>query len=246
MPAGAKGVSRTKEPGWSRPRPRLPLQAGQPARLATPRPADSGDTRTRYPASMEPFVGNDTASMIFAVVFGGWVLFEIALTARKRARGVGRGRDRGSAVLVFAATMIGFIIMANCATSASSAAINGHPWIIFAAGIVIALGGIALRLWSIRVLGRSFTTTLTAARGQVIVNRGPYHFVRHPSYAGALITLFGAALCFANWLSLLAVVPAFLAYAYRIRLEEAVLEEQFGEAYRDYRERTARLVPFVF
>jgi len=199
-----------------------------------------------YSLGMQPLVGNDhLASGLFAAVFGCWILFEMALTGRTgRRRGATRG-DRGSNVLIFGSMFAAFFIMGVTA-SVSPARMAGDVWAIFAGGIVLACAGIGLRLWAIRVLGPWFRAVITTAPDQPVVDRGPYSLIRHPSYAGALVTVLGAALCFADWLSLLAVVPVFFAYVYRIRVEEAALEKQLGPAYTSYRERTKRLVPFVF
>lgn len=195
---------------------------------------------------MQPLVGNSTvASAVFAVVFGVWIMSEMVLTGRKRPRGHLRGQDRGSGVFVFGSMFVAFFIM-DVGTSVSGMAMSGNPWVIFVAGILVALAGIGLRLWAIRVLGRFFTSVIAVSPDQQVVDHGPYRLIRHPSYTGALITVLGAALCLANWLSLAAIVPVFLAYSYRIRVEESSLEGQLGHAYSDYRQRTKRLVPFIY
>ncbi len=82
--------------------------------------------------------------------------------------------------------------------------------------------------------------------GQTVIEAGPYRYIRHPSYAGALITVIGLGLALGNWASLLSMVACVaIGYAYRIRVEEAALVAALGQPYREYMSRTARLVPFV-
>jgi protein-S-isoprenylcysteine O-methyltransferase Ste14 len=196
---------------------------------------------------MEPLIGNDqVASAIFAVVFGGWILFEIVFTGRKQPRRGARRSDRGSGLFVLGSMFAAFLIMAMFAASFPGTTISAGPWVVFAVGLLVALAGFGLRLWAIRVLGGSFTTVITARSDQQVVDHGPYRLIRHPSYAGALVTVLGAALCFNNWLSLLAVAPVFLAYSYRARVEEATLEDRVGQAYKDYEGHTKRLIPFLY
>lgn len=107
------------------------------------------------------------------------------------------------------------------------------------------LAGMALRWYSIAILGRAFTVTVATQSGQRVMERGPYRFVRHPSYSGSLITILGVLVACANPLALLGLVPALIGYAYRIRVEEAVLSKDLGEAYRSYMRRTRRLIPFL-
>jgi protein-S-isoprenylcysteine O-methyltransferase Ste14 len=80
---------------------------------------------------------------------------------------------------------------------------------------------------------------------QRVVDSGPYRLIRHPSYTGSLVTVLGICLAMANWLSFLGMIPAALGYLYRIRIEERVLVEGLGEAYRAYQRRTKRLIPYI-
>jgi protein-S-isoprenylcysteine O-methyltransferase Ste14 len=79
------------------------------------------------------------------------------------------------------------------------------------------------------------------------VTTGPYRLVRHPGYAASCLVWIGAALAFDSWLAA-AIVAAMLlvAYGWRIRAEETMLESTFGTAYRDYEARSRRLIPWVY
>jgi protein-S-isoprenylcysteine O-methyltransferase Ste14 len=112
-------------------------------------------------------------------------------------------------------------------------------------GVALVLAGIVLRWYSVITLGRFFTTRVMTRADQTVVKTGPYRFVRHPSYTGALVTLLGVLLLPANYLTLpcfLLVVPGL---AYRIHVEEKALVAGLGEPYREYMRHTKRLVPFV-
>ena len=57
----------------------------------------------------------------------------------------------------------------------------------------------------------------------------------------------GLGLCLDNWASLLVLmVPVFLAFLWRMRVEEAALLQGLGGPYRDYMTRTKRLIPAVY
>jgi protein-S-isoprenylcysteine O-methyltransferase Ste14 len=118
---------------------------------------------------------------------------------------------------------------------------------LFFAGIGLMLLGIALRWYSVAVLGKYFTFDVAIHSGQVLIEAGPYRYVRHPSYSGALLSLLGFGLSLGNWLGLIVGVSCLgFAYAYRIPIEESALTSALGEAYRQYQKRTWRLVPFLF
>lgn len=114
-------------------------------------------------------------------------------------------------------------------------------------GCACLVSGIAIRLAAVATLRGQFTTTVTIAAQQRIVDSGPYHFVRHPAYLGLLLSLLGFGLCSGNWISLMVAVGLPLtAVAYRIRVEERALLRHFGPAYAEYSSRTKRLVPGLY
>jgi protein-S-isoprenylcysteine O-methyltransferase len=117
---------------------------------------------------------------------------------------------------------------------------------LFFAGILLMWAGIGFRYYAMRVLGRYFTFDVAVHSGQTVIQVGPYRYIRHPSYAGAVITVLGFGLALGNWAGLLALLACVgLGYAYRIHVEESALVAALGEPYKRYMERTRRLVPFV-
>jgi len=83
--------------------------------------------------------------------------------------------------------------------------------------------------------------------GQTVVERGPYRWVRHPSYSGLLIFFVGLGLALSDWLSVvvLAVLPA-AGLLVRIRSEERALLGALGEEYRRYAATRRRLFPGIW
>ncbi|MCS7054585.1 MAG: isoprenylcysteine carboxylmethyltransferase family protein [Thermoflexales bacterium] len=118
--------------------------------------------------------------------------------------------------------------------------------IVWGGVLMVALGW-GMRLWSQRALGRYFIGEVAVQPGQIVVRDGPYRWVRHPAYAGGLLSSIGFALMLSTWLGAL-ISAAMLVWAYAVRVprEEALLAQELGDAYRDYMARTKRFVPFVF
>jgi protein-S-isoprenylcysteine O-methyltransferase len=114
------------------------------------------------------------------------------------------------------------------------------------AGTVLVLASVTLRLVSIVHLGPAYSVDLGVTPGQRLVTRGLYRYLRHPGYLSLILAFIGVGLAFwhrvATPLCLL-LPPA--AIAWRIRLEERLLERTYGDAYRQWARRTKRLVPFV-
>jgi protein-S-isoprenylcysteine O-methyltransferase Ste14 len=119
--------------------------------------------------------------------------------------------------------------------------------LLFFGGVGLMLLGIALRWYSVAILGRYFTFDVAIHDGQGLIEAGPYRYLRHPSYSGALLSLLGFSLSLGNWAGLAASLSCLgFAYAYRIPIEESALVSALGETYKQYQKRTWRLVPFVF
>ena len=156
-------------------------------------------------------------------------------------------RDQGSLSLIVALWWIGIALDFSLSLFLPQAAISWQPTLLFIAGICLMLLGVALRWYSVSVLGKYFTFDVAIHSGQVLVEVGPYRYIRHPSYSGALLSLLGFGLALGNWAGLAASLLCLgFAYAYRIPVEEAALASALGETYRQYLKRTWRLVPFLF
>jgi protein-S-isoprenylcysteine O-methyltransferase Ste14 len=112
-------------------------------------------------------------------------------------------------------------------------------------GLALEATGLILRVWSMRTLGASYSRTLRTTDAQGVVDDGPYRLVRHPGYAGSLLTWTGFALTSRSVPVLIAVTGLLSrAYAHRIRVEEALLRRELP-GYLDYCGRTKKLIPFV-
>jgi protein-S-isoprenylcysteine O-methyltransferase Ste14 len=88
---------------------------------------------------------------------------------------------------------------------------------------------------------------VTIERDHELVERGPFGWVRHPSYTGVLLAFVGWALTLRNWAAIAVVlVPIFVAFVRRMNVEEEALLRALGAKYREYMARTKRLIPGVY
>jgi len=155
--------------------------------------------------------------------------------------------DRGSKMVVILTANFSIVLGYFVASWFPSMAF-GRGWReVFFTGLVVLVGGMMFRWYAILVLGRFFTFDVAISAGQTVIETGPYRWIRHPSYLGSLVGYVGVGMTLGNWVALL--VPAvcmMAAYSYRIPVEERALVAGLGQAYEEYRERTWRLVPFVY
>ena len=103
--------------------------------------------------------------------------------------------------------------------------------------------GASLHLWGTHHLGRNLTVTISTRADHALISSGPYRWVRHPLYTGGMVESLGVALLVANWAVAVSAVAFWVVVALRTAKEEAVLEQTFGENYRDYRRRVGRFLP---
>ena len=189
-----------------------------------------------------------TEAILFGIAYFGWLGSEIigsVILPRLRQRRLGVKlvrKDRGSALVVNTGLMAAIFV----AFTFSLVKIALLPEWVFYPGIALMVGGIVLRQWSIAVLGRFFSVQVSIQEGQTIVRRGPYRYIRHPSYTGTLLTLIGVGLAVWSWGALLVLLlVSGIVYGYRIPVEERALVAQIGEEYIAYMETTKMLIPFL-
>jgi len=179
----------------------------------------------------------------FAVSYGAWLLMEIWIFSRDLKKGTGEKKDRGSF----------FFIVAMISAGITTAFYAPHlwPWArialtapLFWSAIVLIWLGIALRSWAVLTLGKHFRTSVRILDGHRLVTSGPYRILRHPSYTGGLVTVFGVGLALGNWISLAAAFAGiFISYSVRIFVEEKALREHFGAAFEAHAKRTWAVLP---
>ncbi len=192
------------------------------------------------------FLTNHVDELMLAIATMLWLVPEVLLSRLRRPQPGARVDDRHSGMAVMAGIWLGMAASWVAAYRAPQLAMPVDRPYLFAAGLVLMLAGIGFRWYAIRVLGRYFTVVVAVQQGHSLVEKGPYRLIRHPSYSGSLLTIFGYGLVFTNWLSLaLALLFPLLAYWYRMTVEEQALVNSLGQDYRAYMKRTKRIIPFV-
>jgi isoprenylcysteine carboxyl methyltransferase (ICMT) family protein YpbQ len=86
-------------------------------------------------------------------------------------------------------------------------------------GAVLAVSGTVLRAWSIWSLSEYFSARIEIKSNHMLVERGPYKFVRHPAYAGNITQAAGIPLILNAYFSLSISAIVLIAFLYRIKFE---------------------------
>jgi protein-S-isoprenylcysteine O-methyltransferase len=181
--------------------------------------------------------------LVLAAIYGLSELY-LALTRRSGTQAI--SRDGRSLMLLWAIIIVSLWLGIQMVWLFPNATVR-YPRGFYLLGFLLFLGGLILRWYSIGYLGRYFTVDVSISAQHKLIDSGPYRYVRHPTYAGALLAFLGLGFCFENWLSILFMtVPIIAAFLWRIRIEERALADALGKDYRAYTQRTKRLIPFVY
>lgn len=189
--------------------------------------------------------------IFFLVAVGAWGVLEIYLHVFRRGGIAPGGYGRpgvverlSKSVMLAAFAFAGFGARLLTPDFAAGFRLPFTPvrWV----GATLVFASVPLRILSVVHLGGAYSVDLGVRPGQPLVTSGLYRFVRHPGYLSLIVAFAGVGLAFWHWLATplcLLLPPGVLAW--RMLLEERILERNYGEEYRAWARRTKRLVPFV-
>jgi protein-S-isoprenylcysteine O-methyltransferase Ste14 len=104
--------------------------------------------------------------------------------------------------------------------------------------------GVSIAIWARVHLGRNWSPHPAVKEHHELVTSGPYAYVRHPIYTGAILMAFGTALTGSIWGIGVFVITSVL-FVSRIGIEEQIMLGLFPDKYPEYQKKTKALIPFV-
>jgi len=174
------------------------------------------------------------------------VLVGALLLRRKPWRDRARKRDRAS-MIGFALHVVAFGLVLFMRRERLTPLLPlGKPGEISLAvvSMALALGSIWITLAALRRLSRQWGVAARLVEGHTLVTEGPYRAVRHPIYLGNFALLVATGLAFSRIQPLLIAILVFwIGTALRMRKEEKLLREAFGQEFEDYARRVPALFP---
>ena len=120
------------------------------------------------------------------------------------------------------------------------------PWVAWV-GVVPALGSLWLFWRTHKELGRNWSVSLEVRDKHQLVTNGVYRYVRHPMYSAFFLWAVAQLLLLPNWVAGISGLIGFgTLFSFRVGREEQLMLEAFGEQYREYMARTARIIPWIY
>lgn len=114
-------------------------------------------------------------------------------------------------------------------------------------GVVLSFAAVAFAIWARITLGKNWSgAVITLKEDHKLVTTGPYKFVRHPIYTGYFLATLGTALTIGTVASYLATLMIFIGFLIRMQKEETLMTHQFPSEYPAYKQKSKKLIPFVW
>ena len=194
---------------------------------------------------MTPIVAN----AVFLLGIVGWFVIRYPFQRRAKrlgvARSVGGTQDR---VLLVVAAVGQFLFPAFYALTGTPAFADYAFSAVQAwAGVLVLAAALLLFRLTHKQLGKNWSISLELREKQTLVTDGLYGYVRHPMYSSFILFAIAQALLLQNWVAgPIGLAAIAILFFLRVPREEEMMIETFGQAYRDYMQRTARVVPWVY
>ena len=186
------------------------------------------------------------AKIAFAVMAVGWYLIRLPHQRRSARTAIARSR-RGArewALLGFSTLGLGLTPLVYIVTGFPRAGGYAFQPVNAVLGCLVGAGALWMFRLTHRALGRNWSVSLDIRESHTLVTCGVYRYVRHPMYTAFWLWAVAQALLLPNWVAGLSGLVGFgTLYILRVREEERLLCEEFGDHYRAYMQRTARLLP---
>lgn len=186
-------------------------------------------------------------TLVFGVVMLCWFLFTGIFLFRQKPPGApDQKRDRGS-IVGFALQGLSYGLVWGVHREPFTPFVSGSRSMeiaVSAIAILAGVGSLLLIAAAVKTLGKEWSVTARLVEGHKLATSGPYAYVRHPIYTGMLGMLLATSLAISHWMALLAGLAIFsVGTLIRIRSEEKLLREAFGQEFDDYSRRVPAIVP---
>ena len=183
-----------------------------------------------------------------AIAYGSWLALVLVWLpgyfASKRNASM---RSPALQLQATALLVICFLLLFNPHLSGLDRQVTPRSGMLGMAGLVLDLAGVGFAIWARLVLGRNWSgMVMTVKEGHELVQSGPYALLRHPIYTGLISAVLGTALTLGTLASYLGVAAGLAALLIRVGVEERLMSEQFGANHAAYRQRTKKLIPFLW
>jgi protein-S-isoprenylcysteine O-methyltransferase Ste14 len=182
-------------------------------------------------------------NVAWSILIGCWSVFMLvwAIGAVYNAIHSGKIERRGSSGWIVAVAVWAALVWA-VPPSVWRPLVVCHVWVPWVGAAVLVVST-AFTLWARVALGAMWSSMPAKRAGHELRTRGPYSVTRHPIYTGLLGMLVGTGLI--DHIGFWVVVVPFTAVMliFKLRAEERLMRDAFGDAYVAYERQVPGLFP---
>lgn len=184
------------------------------------------------------------------LAFGiGWFLLRLRPQQRSRKTPVQQSARGPREFILLGCSLTGLGIVPFIYVATGFPRFANYPFAAAQGYLGIAVFCVALWLFyrTHSDLGHNWSVSLDLRERHTLVTTGIYGSVRHPMYTGFWLMALAQLLLVANWIAGPAGLVGFgILFFGRVRREEEMMISAFGEEYRSYMRRTARVLPWIY
>ena len=189
-------------------------------------------------------------TLVFVVVMICWFVFAGVFLLRKKPPSPPDQKRESGSLFGVALQGMSYGLVWGVRRPIFMPIVSGNEAISIVTGLLAictAVSSVWLVTMAVRTLGKEWSITARLVEGHKLATSGPYALVRHPIYSGMLGMLLATGLAITHWAALLAALLIFLiGTTIRVRSEEKLLREAFGEQFETYARRVRAIVPGLY
>jgi protein-S-isoprenylcysteine O-methyltransferase Ste14 len=120
-----------------------------------------------------------------------------------------------------------------------------HTDLVGNIGLLFCVAGAVIAIWSRYLIGRNWSLSVQRKFEHELIQKGMYKIIRHPIYFGLLLLITGNGIIVGDYRAIIAVIIVFISFWFKLKKEERLLSETFGDQYLNYKSKTKALIPFI-
>lgn len=189
-----------------------------------------------------------TAELVWLLGLVGWYVIRHPFERRARKIRVSKSLFDWRERTLLGAGFLGLLVIPAIYAATGFPAALDRPFVPVVAwlGLAPLVGALWLFHRSHADLGRNWSISLQMRDEHVLVRSGVYRLIRHPMYSSFFLLGVAQLLLLPNWFAGIAgPLGSGILFAFRVRREERMMLESFGDEYRAYMAETNRIIPWL-
>ena len=192
-------------------------------------------------------MSNNIEKILYLALFLVFSIIRKYYTIKYRKAEIVKNKKKAIDIVLLSLNGIGMLIpLVYVLSPVLDFANYNRPFWLTIIGVMVLIVANILLWFSHHDLRANWTPTLAIKKEHKLVDNGVYKFIRHPMYAAHIYWALGQMAILPNWIAGFSlIIFQVLLLISRIKDEENMMIEQFGDEYTDYMKRTGIIFPKI-